>query len=295
MYRQLGKSSLQVSRIGFGCMSLHPDTPDHERIIHMAVDLGINYFDTADLYDQGANEILLGKAIRGKRNRLIIATKVGNEWNSQTKTSKWNPSRPYILEAVDRSLQRLRTDHIDLYQLHGGTIEDPIEETISAFEQLQKAGKIIAYGISSIRPNVVREWSARSSMSSLMTPYSLLDRRAEKELLPLATQKEIAVLARGTLAQGLLAGKPSKEYLGHSAATVDQAIKTIRNLAEGRSAAQMAIQFGLQHPAIASAVVGFRTVDQLEDVAGALSNPISNTTYEQLRNALPVLQFTDHL
>lgn len=156
-YSTLGNSSIKVSRIGFGCMSLHEDSPANRHLLQEALDHGINYFDTADLYDKGINEKLLGSIITNKREQLVVATKVGNEWREDGKGWDWNPRKAYILSAVESSLRRLGTDYIDLYQLHGGTIEDPIDETIEAFEILVAEGKIRCYGISSMRPNVIRE------------------------------------------------------------------------------------------------------------------------------------------
>lgn len=170
-------------------MSLRNDHNENTRIIHHAIDLGINFFDTADLYDKGTNEISLGKALKGKREQVMLATKVGNQWRANGSGWDWNPRKEYILQAIDKSLERLQTDHIDLYQLHGGTIEDPMDETIEAFELLQQQGKIRYYGISSIRPNVIREYIKRSSISSVMMQYSLLDRRPEETCLDLLKEK----------------------------------------------------------------------------------------------------------
>jgi aryl-alcohol dehydrogenase-like predicted oxidoreductase len=129
-YRKLGKSTLEVSEIGFGCMSLRGDETSDIRLILKAIDGGINFFDTADLYDHGRNEILVGKALHEKRKQVILATKVGNQWKKDGSGWDWNPRKDYILACIDESLRRLNTDYIDLYQLHGGTIEDPIDETI---------------------------------------------------------------------------------------------------------------------------------------------------------------------
>ena len=156
-YLQLGSSTLQVSRIAFGCMSLQQE-PGSIDVLQRAVALGINYFDTADLYDKGVNETLVGTALKGVRDKVVIATKVGNVWRPDGSGWDWNPSKQHILKSVDESLKRLQTDYIDLYQLHGGTLQDPIDESIEAFEQLVQQGKIRYYGISSIRPNVIREW-----------------------------------------------------------------------------------------------------------------------------------------
>lgn len=141
-YKQLGKSDLKISEVGFGCMSLKGTQAENEVLIHRAMEGGINYFDTADLYDKGSNEKSLGKAILGKREQVIIATKAGNQWRSNGSGWDWNPTKKYILSAAEASLKRLQTDYVDLYQLHGGTMNDPIDETIEAFELLKQQGKI---------------------------------------------------------------------------------------------------------------------------------------------------------
>ena len=180
-YHLLRSSGIKVSKIGFGCMSLSSNSEkDNIDLIHRAKELGINYLDTADLYDKGMSEIAVGKAIKKMRSKIILATKAGNQWRSDGSGWDWNPRKDYILQAADKSLRRLQTDYIDLYQLHGGTIDDPIDETIEAFEQLKQQGKIREYGISSIRPNVIREYVKRSSIVSVMMQYSILDRRPEE-------------------------------------------------------------------------------------------------------------------
>lgn len=201
---QLGSSQLYVSEIGLGCMSLGRDERQAVRLIQEAVELGVNFLDTADLYDEGENEVLVGKAIKGRRSEVILATKVGNRRIPGQEGWVWDPSKDYILSAVKASLKRLGTDYIDLYQLHGGTIDDPIDETIEAFEQLKREGWIRYYGISSIRPNVIREYVNRSHIVSVMSQYSMLDRRPEEETLPLLKEKRIRLIARGPLAKGIL-------------------------------------------------------------------------------------------
>ena len=176
VYSKLGSSTLNVSRIGFGCMSLPTDEKESVAILHEAIDLGINLLDTADIYNDGLNEIIVGKAIKGRRDKVIIASKAGNVRRNDGGLD-WNPSKQHILKCADESLKRLNIDYIDLYQLHGGTIQDNIDESIEAFEILKSQGKIRFYGISSIRPNVIREYIKRSSIVSVMTQYSLLDRR----------------------------------------------------------------------------------------------------------------------
>jgi aryl-alcohol dehydrogenase-like predicted oxidoreductase len=276
-------------------MSLHPETEGAQDILRAAVDLGINYFDTADLYDKGANEELVGKALKNVRDKVVIATKVGNELNPRGEGWSWNPTKAYILKAVDQSMRRLQTDHIDLYQLHGGTLSDPIDETIEAFELLKSQGKVRYYGISSIRPNVIREWVKRSHLSSVMMQYSLLDRRPEEECLDLLQRSNVSVLARGSLAQGLLLGKPARDYLGLTASSVKEGAELLKELAGKRTSTQMAIGYVLKHPAVASAVVGIRTREQLEDAVNAVEpGGLVDTLYDQLRSAVPAKLYSEH-
>ncbi|MFT3703572.1 MAG: aldo/keto reductase [Agriterribacter sp.] len=274
-YRLLGKSSLSISEIAFGCMSLNDTDTVNARIIHEAIDAGINYFDTADIYQDGANEKTLGKAIKQKRAKVIVATKVGNVRRKDNKELDWNPSKAHILASVDESLKRLQTDYIDLYQLHGGTIDDPIGEVIETFEGLQKLGKIRFYGISSIRPNVIVQYVQRSNIVSVMMQYSLLDRRAEETCLPLLKEHNIGVLARGTLAGGLLADKHANPYLKYTEDHVYKMASAVRAISGlSRKTSQTALQFVLQQPGITAAVVGMRTSEQLSDIIATTKTPL---------------------
>jgi aryl-alcohol dehydrogenase-like predicted oxidoreductase len=295
-YRNLGKSALRVSRIGFGAMSLQNDAFVNKQIINRALDLGINYFDTADLYDKGENEKLIGATLKEKRKELVIATKVGNVWREDGTGWDWNPRKEYILDAVEKSLKRLDTEYIDLYQLHGGTIQDSIDDVIEVFERLVQQGKIRYYGISSIRPNVIREYVKRSNIVSVMMQYSLLDRRPEESCLSLLKQNDISVVTRGSVAQGLLIDKPAKNYLNYSAEQVKQAAGVIhQSSGEKRNPAQTALQFVLHHEAVTSAVVGVRTIAQLEEAVG--TTEVSVLTEKELlllQEAVPPNFYQDH-
>ncbi|MDP4286083.1 MAG: aldo/keto reductase [Bacteroidota bacterium] len=295
-YKILGKSTLNISRIGFGCMSLKPGQPDFENLINVAIDKGINYFDTADLYDKGLNEVNLGKALKGKRDQVIIATKTGNQWRADGSGWDWNPRKTYILKSVEESLKRLQIDCIDLYQSHGGTIEDNIDETIEAYEILVQQGKIRYYGLSSIRPNVISEFVKKSNIVSVMMQYSLFDRRPEESCLPLLMENNIGVLARGSVAGGLLINKPAKPYLNYDETEVAGAAKAIKTVSGlQRDPAQTAIQFVLKHPAITSAIVGIRTMDQLEDATEAIKNSgLNSEEIKILRESVSVNYYQQH-
>lgn len=273
-YKLLGKSSLEISRISFGCMSLGSDKPENEQLINAAIDAGINFFDTADLYGNGENEVMLGEILKEKRQQVRIATKVGNKWREDGSGWDWVPSRSYILAGVELSLKRLQTDYIDLYQLHGGTLADPIDEIIETFEQLVREGKIRYYGISSIRPNVIREYVKRSNIVSVMMQYSLLDRRPEESCFSLLEEHNIGVLTRGSIAQGLLIDKPAKSYLNYSPDDVAKAAEAVHSISgSDRSSTQTALRYVLQQEAVTSAVVGINSLKRLKEAVDTINTP----------------------
>ncbi|WP_284241089.1 aldo/keto reductase [Paenibacillus glycanilyticus] len=285
---RLGNSELVVGEIGLGCMSLGTDEDKAIALIHEALERGVTLLDTADLYDGGRNEELVGKAIQGRREQVVLATKVGNRRIPGQDGWAWDPSKAYILSAVKESLRRFGTDYIDLYQLHGGTIEDPIEETIEAFEQLKREGLIREYGISSIRPNVIREYASRSSIVSVMNQYSIVDRRAEETVLPLLADKGISMIARGPVASGALAAnrQPSKGVLDYELEELLALRGQLEQLThEGRSLSQLAIRYSLAHPSVAVAIPGASSREQLlQNIAAADMPPLTAEEAEMIRN-----------
>jgi aryl-alcohol dehydrogenase-like predicted oxidoreductase len=291
---QLGSSDLRVGEIGLGAMSLGPDPQRAREIVARAVDLGVTLIDTADLYDRGLNEELVGRALRGVRERVVIATKVGNRWRPDGSGWDWDPSGAHLRTAVHASLRRLGVDAIDLYQLHGGTIDDPIDEAIDAFETLKREGWIRHYGISSIRPNVIRRWLERSKIVSVMMQFSLLDRRPE-ELFPEIAGAGVSVIARGPVAKGLLATKAPSDYLEHDAAGVAAAQAALDRLAGPGSRAQRALRFALAPEVVACAVPGARTLEQLEENVAAVGvPPLTEAALERLRTEVPVHRYRKH-
>lgn len=295
-YRNLGNSHIKVSAIGFGCMSLGTDAQNATHLLQKAYDKGITIFDTADLYDHGQNEVIVGKALQHIRKNIVLCTKVGNVWNADKSGWQWNPTKAHIIKAVEQSLQRLQTDYIDLYQLHGGTINDDMDDTIAAFEQLQQQGKIRAYGISSIRPNVIRRYLDTSRISTVMMQYSLLDRRPEETCLPLLVANHKGLLVRGAIAQGLLAGKPAKPYLSYSGEKIAGFIEALKKIdANGKTSMQLAVQYVLQYPATGSVIAGIRNVEQLEQFTAITElPPLSETEYQQLQQLIEPLIYQEH-
>ncbi|MGG3309310.1 aldo/keto reductase [Paenibacillus lautus] len=264
---QLGSSELYVSEIGLGCMSLGTDEGQAVKLIHEALDQGVNFLDTADLYDEGRNEELVGIAVQGRREDVIIATKVGNRRVPGKDGLVWDPSKDYVKSAVKDSLRRLGTDYIDLYQLHGGTLDDPIDETIEAFEELKREGWIRYYGISSIRPNVIREYVAKSNIVSVMSQYSILDRRPEEEVLDLLAENGISAIARGPVARGILSdrgqAKAEKGYLDYNKNELLDILKRLEEVGPGKDLSHLAIRYAVAHAAVACTIPGASSLEQL--------------------------------
>ncbi|GAA0361146.1 aldo/keto reductase [Bacillus horti] len=277
---QLGNSDLYVSEIGLGCMSFSQEQEQKAHyMIDFALDQGVNFLDTADLYEFGGNEEMVGKAIKGKRSQVILGTKVGNRWKEDQEGWDWDPSKAYIKEQVKNSLKRLQTDYIDLYQLHGGTLEDPTEETSEAFEELKKEGYIRYYGISSIRPNVIRRFVEQSSIVSVMSQYSILDRRPEEETLPLLSNKQLSLIARGPLAKGLLSNQwltklKENGYLDYKQDELRSILELLQERLGGVATfAQVALRYALHDPTVATVIPGASRMEQLEEILATAHVP----------------------
>jgi methylglyoxal reductase len=298
---KLGKSNLEISALTLGCMTVGTDKNKAKQIIDYAISMGINHLDTADLYDFGLNEEIVGDIIKEKRHEIILTTKVGNHFNQEKKDWFWDPSKKYILDEVKESLRRLKTDYIDFYMLHGGTIDDPIDETIEAFERLKEEGIIRSYGISSIRPNVIREYVKKSSIDGVMMQYSLLDRRPEKEILDLLHHHGVSVLARGPLAKGILSNngknqiekKASDGFLDY---TYEELVELDSKLSRYPNRNKLALQYVLKHPAVASAVFGASSLQQIkENTAIGTENELEDSVYEHLQSITKANEYNQHI
>lgn len=301
MQKNILKSGIEISELGLGCMSLGTDYKKAQPIIESAIDNGITYFDTADIYDQGVNEEIVGKALKKYQNRddIVIGTKVGNRLTDDGHMT-WDPSKKHIKESVKGSLKRLGLNHLDLYQLHGGTIDDPLDETISAFDELKQEGYIRAYGISSIRPNVIDYYLKNSQIETLMSQFNLIDNRPES-LINDVHDKQVKILARGPVFKGLLTSKSvdvidEKFKNGVLDYTQDELGSTIASIKELESnLTELSFKYLTSHGAMGSIIVGASSVEQLEENVRNYYKEISLDQIKSARNRVKDIEYTQHL
>ncbi|MGC7686710.1 aldo/keto reductase [Staphylococcus epidermidis] len=301
MQKNILKSGIEISELGLGCMSLGTDYKKAQPIIESAIDNGITYFDTADIYDQGVNEEIVGKALKKHQNRddIVIGTKVGNRLTDDGHMT-WDPSKKHIKESVKGSLKRLGLNHLDLYQLHGGTIDDPLDETISAFDELKQEGYIRAYGISSIRPNVIDYYLKNSQIETLMSQFNLIDNRPES-LINDVHDKQVKILARGPVFKGLLTSKSvdvidEKFKNGVLDYTQDELGSTIASIKELESnLTALSFKYLTSHDAMGSIIVGASSVEQLEENVRNYYKEISLDQIKSARNRVKDIEYTQHL
>jgi aryl-alcohol dehydrogenase-like predicted oxidoreductase len=313
-FRLLGRTGVQVSPLCLGTMMLgawgNTDRRECVRIVHRALDAGINFVDTADVYARGESEEILGEALKGRRDSVVLATKVHGVMDDDDPNMRGN-SRRWIVREVENSLRRLQTDWIDLYQIHRWDPGVDHAETLGALTDLQRAGKIRLFGSSTYPASAIVEaqWAAqRQSLGRFVTeqpPYSLLVRGIETEVLPTCERYGMGVIPWSPLAAGWLSGKyrhgsdpqtgrarfmPARYDLSLPAnqAKLDAADR-LAALAEeaGLTLVQLAIAFVLRHPAITSAIVGPRTLEQLEDQLGADELHLDDDLLDRIDEIVP--------
>jgi aryl-alcohol dehydrogenase-like predicted oxidoreductase len=292
-YRRLGNSGLRVSEIGLGGNNFGARIEQEActNIVNQALEMGINFFDTAELYAQGRSEELVGQALKGKRSRVIIATKFGHP--GTVRPDQQGGSRSYIMKAVDSSLKRLGTDYIDLYYLHFPDPETPIQETLHALDDLVRTGKVRYIGCSNFAAWQLGEalWTSRlnqlEAFIAVQSRYNLLDRSIEEELVPCSQTHGVGIIPWGPLAGGFLTGKyrrgekvPAGVRLAKpppiytdvlSDANFDR-IEKLEALARerGHGVLDLAIAWLLSHPWLGSIIAGVMNVEQLSaNVAAA--------------------------
>jgi aryl-alcohol dehydrogenase-like predicted oxidoreductase len=210
--RKLGRQGLEVSALGLGCMGMsefygHGDDQESIRVIHRAIELGCTFLDTADVYGPLKNEVLVGQALAGRRDRVVLATKFGNVRDAEGKWLGQNGRPEYVKAACDASLQRLGVDHIDLYYQHRVDQNTPIEDTVGAMAELVKAGKVRYLGLSEAAPSTIRRAHQVHPISALQTEYSLWCRGVEDEILPTVRELGIGFVPYSPLGRGFLTGR----------------------------------------------------------------------------------------
>lgn len=288
-YRNLGRSGVKVSAIGLGTMMFggwgDTDQASSTAMVDAALEAGVNFFDTADVYDDGVSETMLGKALAGRRDYVVIATKAFNPMGDDP--NRRGLSRRWLVRAVEDSLSRLGTDRIDLYQMHRPDPDVAVDETLAALDDLVRAGKILAIGTSTFPANKLVEvqWAcernALTKPCSEQPPYSILARGIEAEVLPTCLEYDMGAVVWGPLNGGWLTGKYSgdsppadsraarnNEHFDFGGSHHEQKLDLVARLEEvaasaGSSLQGLAIGFVLSHPAVSSAIVGPRTLEQL--------------------------------
>lgn len=308
-YRLLGKTGIKVSPFCLGTMNFGKGgNPNHDecvRMIHKSLDFGINFVDTADRYNNGESEEILGSALKDRRDNVVISTKVwgamGDDPNQQGSSRRW------IMRAVEDSLRRLKTDYIDLYLLHRPVPETDIEETLSAFSDLLRSGKVRAIGTSTfpasdiIEAQRVAETRGLARFRIEQQPYSILNRQIEREVLPACERYGMGVMAWSPLAKGMLTGKHRKgkidtdsvraKYLPklmsneHSLQIVEQLIPLAESA--GISLTHTGLAFAISHPAMTSAILGPRTMEQLDDLLAGANVVLSDDLLDQIDRIVP--------
>src|SRR6201995_4780576 len=294
-YRTLGQTGIKVSPYCLGAMMFgaigNPDHDDSIRIIHKALDAGINFVDTADRYSQGESEEIVGKALKGRRDDIVPATKVngpmGDDPNQRGNSRRW------IMTEVENSLRRLQTDYIDLYQIHRPDPDTDVEETLSALTDLVRAGKVRAIGSSTMPASdiVEAQWVAeRRGLERFRTeqpPYSILNRGIETEVLPVAQRYGMGTVVWSPLAQGMLTGRIRKGqqtdlrrasiFTSFSDEARLAAVEQITPIAgeAGLPMTHLATAFAIAHPGVTSPILGPRTMQQLDDLLASLDVRLS--------------------
>lgn len=307
--RQLGKNGPQLTEIGFGAWAIGGpweygwgDVDDEQSIkaIHRALELGINWIDTAAVYGLGHSEEVVARAIKGIRQSVLIATKCGMIWDERRRV-RIHVSPNSIRKEIENSLKRLKTDYIDLYQIHWPDPETPIEDSWSTLAQLQYEGKVKYIGVCNYDVPLLEKCRAIAPVQSLQPPYSLLRRQIEKEILPYCLNNEISVVAYSPMQAGLLSGKfdfnklapddwrrNNKYYQEPNLSKALTFVEKIRPIAEKykKTVGQLAVAWVLKHPAITSAIVGARTARHVEENIGAAGFVIEDSDIKLIKQAL---------
>ena len=306
--RRLGDQGLEVSAVGLGCMGMSEfyGRADEDRsidVIHRALDLGIDFLDTADMYGPFVNEKLVGRALRGRRDRAVVATKFGNERTPDGRFLGVNGRPEYVREACDASLERLGVDHIDLYYQHRVDPDVPIEETVGAMGRLVEAGKVRWLGLSEAGPETIRRAHATHPISALQTEYSLWTRYPEPEILPTTRDLGLGYVAYSPLGRGFLSGairspddleeddwrRHNPRFQGENFQSNLELVDRVERIAEDRGVppARLALAWLLHQGPDIVPIPGTTRLDHLESNAAAVHLALDEDELARLDEAAP--------
>jgi myo-inositol catabolism protein IolS len=310
-FRQFGRTGLKVSAVGFGCWEIggtygRIDESQFQRAVAQAIDSGINCFDTAEAYGMGVSEEALARALGGRRNNVVIATKFGVGYEEMP--NRRDSSRERVLASIDKSLQRLRTDHVDVYLVHWPDPNTPLDETMRALDDVVRQGKVRFIGVSNFRLAQIEECARLRRIDVVQYAWNMFDRRMQAEIFPYCAAQQIAVMAYGSLAYGMLSGT------FHAGMSFDEndwrsrggnlgslnlfrtlfgpehfprnlaAVEELKRLAAkyGKSLPQFALRWTLSNPVVGTALVGFRASAEVTENLGALGWDIGNADMAEI-------------
>jgi aryl-alcohol dehydrogenase-like predicted oxidoreductase len=314
-FRPFGRTGLKVSAIGFGCWEIggtygRIDESLFQRAVARAIDSGITCFDTAEAYGMGASEEALARALVGRRNDVVIATKFGVSYEEMPNRRDSSPAR--VLASIDKSLQRLRTDHVDIHLVHWPDPETPLDETLGALDDIVRQGKARYIGVSNFRLAQIEEAMRLRRVDVVQYAWNMFDRRMQAEIFPYCAGQQIGVMAYGSLAYGMLSGTfhPAMQFEESDWRSKSGMLGSLnlfrtlfgpdyfpRNLAAigelkqlatkyGKTLPQFALSWTLSNPVVGTALVGFRTPDEVTENLGALGWEIVDADMAEIDTVL---------